>query len=48
MNRSFPPASIVVGADDPSLVPEFTGPRADVVLHHTNCSVMSVRGCQRR
>jgi hypothetical protein len=47
MNGSFPPASIVVGAD-PSLGPEFTGPRADVVLHHTNCSVTSVRGYQRR
>jgi nucleotide-binding universal stress UspA family protein len=37
---------VVVGADDPQLVPELTGPDADAVLHHTNCSVMSVRGPQ--
>lgn len=34
---------VVVGADDPRVVPELTGPHADMVLHHTNCSVMSVR-----
>jgi nucleotide-binding universal stress UspA family protein len=34
---------VVVGADDPSLVPELTGPHADSVLRHTACSVMSVR-----
>jgi nucleotide-binding universal stress UspA family protein len=35
---------VVVGADDPRVVAELTGPNADAVLHHTNCSVMSVRG----
>jgi nucleotide-binding universal stress UspA family protein len=35
---------VVVGVDDPHLVKELTGPHADAVLHHTNCSVMSVRG----
>jgi nucleotide-binding universal stress UspA family protein len=34
---------VVVGADDPRLVPELTGPHADSVLRHTTCSVMSVR-----
>jgi nucleotide-binding universal stress UspA family protein len=34
---------VVVGGDDPRLVPELTGPHADSVLRHTNCSVMSVR-----
>jgi nucleotide-binding universal stress UspA family protein len=37
---------VVVGADDPHVVTELTGPHADAVLHHTNCSVMSVRGRQ--
>jgi nucleotide-binding universal stress UspA family protein len=35
---------VVVGVHDPRLVKELTGPNSDVVLHHTNCSVMSVRG----
>jgi nucleotide-binding universal stress UspA family protein len=34
----------VVGADDPGLVVELTAPDAESVLHHTNCSVLSVRG----
>jgi nucleotide-binding universal stress UspA family protein len=35
---------VVVGADDPRVVTELTGPHADAVLHHTGCSVMCVRG----
>jgi len=35
---------VVVGADDPSVVMELTGPHADAVLHPTTCSVMCVRG----
>jgi nucleotide-binding universal stress UspA family protein len=35
---------VVVGADDPSVVSALTDLNADAVLHHTNCSVMSVRG----
>jgi hypothetical protein len=34
----------VVGADDPGLVVELTTADTESVLHHTNCSVMSVRG----
>lgn len=34
----------VVGADDPALIVELTAPDAESVLHHTNCSVLSVRG----
>jgi nucleotide-binding universal stress UspA family protein len=35
---------LVVGADDPRVVTELTGTNPNAVLHHTNCSVMSVRG----
>jgi nucleotide-binding universal stress UspA family protein len=35
---------VVVGADDPRVVTEFTGSHANAVLHHTGCSVMCVRG----
>lgn len=35
---------VVVGADDPGLIVELTAADAESVLHHTNCSVMSVRG----
>jgi hypothetical protein len=34
----------VVGADDPGLAVELTAPDADSILHHTSCSVLSVRG----
>jgi hypothetical protein len=35
---------VVVGADDPGLIVELTAPDVQSVLHHTNCSLMSVRG----
>ena len=35
---------VVVGADNPRVVTELTGPLADSVLHHTGCSVMCIRG----
>ncbi|MDT5338668.1 MAG: hypothetical protein QOD90_4173 [Mycobacterium sp.] len=35
---------VVIGADNPRVVTELTGPHADSVLHHTACSVMCVRG----
>jgi nucleotide-binding universal stress UspA family protein len=35
---------VVVGADDPHVVTELTGPHADSLLHHSGCSVMCVPG----
>ncbi|MGK2880780.1 MAG: hypothetical protein ACSLE6_08270 [Mycobacterium sp.] len=35
---------VVVGADDPGLIVQLVAADHESVLHHTNCSVMSVRG----